>query len=116
MGRYLDPEERHQILRPHTVMDELLNTVLTVQRFMFVAFGFVFLAVLSTMALVFSLSLRIREREFETMVKIGGARSSIAVVVTAEIAGVLLAGVAVAALLTALTAWYGSDVIRALIR
>jgi 5,10-methylenetetrahydrofolate reductase len=33
MGRYEDPEAATQVLRPSTVMDELLDTILTVQSF-----------------------------------------------------------------------------------
>jgi hypothetical protein len=49
------------------------------------------------------------------MVKIGGSRGAIAFVVVSEIAGVLVTGAVLAALLTGLTAWVGSDVVRALI-
>ena len=116
MGRYLGPKERHQILDPTDVMDELLDTVLTVQTFVVAALLLVGLATLATAALVFMLSLRLRKREIETMVKIGGSRSSVAAVVVSEIFVVLLTGAVLAAVLTGVTSHFGADAIRALIQ
>jgi len=115
MGRYEEPDERHQILRPAVVMDELLATVLTVQAFVVAALSVVGIATLATAVLVFLLSLRLRRREIETMVKIGGSRSAVAAVMVSEVVGVLLAGFLLAAFLTWLTAQFGSDMVRALV-
>jgi len=115
-GRFMDPGELHQILRPNDVVQELLETVFTIQGFVVAALGLVSATPLTTMALVFSLSLRLRRREIETMVKIGGARLSIAAIVVSEILGVLLAGIVIAGFLTWLIAAFGSDVVRAIVR
>jgi putative ABC transport system permease protein len=115
MGRYLGAEERHQILEPTEVMDELLDTILTVQSFVVTAVLVIGVATLATAALVFLLSLRLRRREIETMVKIGGMRASIRLVLASEILGVLLLSALLAALLTGLVSWYGSDAIRELL-
>ncbi|MHC4339225.1 MAG: hypothetical protein ACYSX0_03285 [Planctomycetota bacterium] len=116
MGRYEGADERHQILRPNTILDQLLDTILTVQSFVVAALVIVGLATLATAALVFLLSLRLRRREIETMVKIGGSRASIASVLVSEIVGVLLASVVLAALLTWMTSWFGTEAVRALIQ
>ena len=115
-GRFLDPEEKHQVQKPSDVVLELLATVFTIQGFVVAALLLVAATTLATMALVFSLSLRLRRREIETMIKIGGARTSIAAVVVSEILGVLLAGTVAAALLTWLIAAVGSDAVRAIVR
>jgi putative ABC transport system permease protein len=114
-GRYLSEDEQVQILRPTEVMDDLLQTILTVQTYVVTAVIVVGLATLATATLVFLLSLRLRRREIVTMVKIGGARGRVTAVLAAEIVGVLLIGVLLAGVLTALTAAYGSTIIRALI-
>jgi len=114
-GRYLGDDELVQIVRPIEVMDELLQTILTVQSFVVTAVVIVGLATLATATLVFMLSLRLRRREIETMVKIGGSRASIFAVLATEIVAVLLIGIALAGGLTALTAAFGSTLIRALI-
>ncbi len=84
-GRYLGDDELVQIVRPIEVMDELLQTILTVQSFVVTAVVIVGLATLATATLVFMLSLRLRRREIETMVKIGGSRASIFAVLATEI-------------------------------
>ena len=91
-GRYLGDDERAQIVRPSQVMDRLLDTVLTVQRYVTAAIFGVGLATLATMVLVFLLSLQVRRREIETMVRLGCSRFRLAAVLTAEVAGVLAAG------------------------
>jgi putative ABC transport system permease protein len=96
-------------------MDELLDTILTVQTFVIAAVVVVGLSTFATAILVFLLSLRLRRREIETMVKIGGSRGSIAWVMTSEIVVVLLMGVLLATTLTLLTSQFGSSAIRALI-
>lgn len=114
-GRYESPDERSQIVVPVSVMDELLDTILTVQTFVIAAVAVVGLSTLATAILVFLLSLRLRRREIETMVKIGGSRGSIVWVMTSEIVVVLVMGVLLAATLTLLTSQFGSSAIRALI-
>ncbi len=114
-GRFESPDERLQIVQPVDVMDELLETVLTVQTFVIAAVAVVGLSTLATAVLVFMLSLRLRRREIDTMRKIGGARRSIGAVMTSEVVAVLVAGVALAAILTGLTSRFGSDIIRALV-
>jgi putative ABC transport system permease protein len=114
-GRYQSAEDRSQILQPVTVMDELLATILTVQSYVVTAVAVVGVSTLATAALVFLLSLRLRRREIETMVKIGGNRWSIVSVLTFEIVVVIALSVTIAAGLTALTGWFGPAVIRSLI-
>jgi putative ABC transport system permease protein len=114
-GRYQSDEELCQIVRPITVMDELLATILTVQSYVITAVIVVGLSTLATAVLVFWLSLRLRRREIETMVKIGGARLSVASILASEIVMVLVMSVVLAAGLTFLTSWFGSAAIRSLI-
>ena len=115
-GRYQASDDLAQIVRPVTVMDELLGTILTVQSFITAGAVIVGLATLATMALVFMLSLRLRRRERETLFKIGGSRLSVGSVMASEIVVVLFTGVILAGVLTALTSQFGSAAIRALVR
>ena len=115
MGRYEAPANKVQILRPTAVIDELLGTVLTIQSFVVAGLALVGAAALATAVLVFALSLRIRKREIETMVKIGGSRVSILSVLTVEILLVVVLAVALAGVLTVLTSTFGSTAIRAVL-
>ena len=101
------------MVRPDVVMEELLATVLTVQSYVVAAFLVVGLSTVATAVLVFLLSLRLRRREIETMVKIGGSRARVTSVLAAEIVLVLFSSVVLGGLLTVLTSWYGSAAIRA---
>jgi len=114
-GRYLGDEERVQVIRPLEVMTELLDTVLTVQTYVVTAVVIVGLATLATAILVIVLSLRLRRAEIATMNRIGGARTRVLAILTAEVVVVVGLGVLAAAGLTGLTAAYGSLIIKALI-
>ncbi len=115
MGRY-QAAEAHQILGPVGVIDELLATILTVQSFVLAAVVMVGSATVATAVLVFMLSLRIRRREIETMIKIGGAQGAIAGVLASEMILVIVAGVALALVLTWITGLYASELMRVMIR
>ncbi len=115
MGRYQGDGEPSQIVRPVAVMNDLLDTILTIQSYVVAAILIVAVATLATAALVFLLSLRLRKREIETMVKIGGSRLSVAAVLVSEIVVVLVLGVALAGGLTLLTSRFGSAAIRTFI-
>ena len=115
-GRYQTGAEAVQIVRPDVVMDELLDTILTVQRYVVAGALIVGLATLGSVALVFLLSLRLRRREIETLFKIGGSRAAVAAIMSSEIVAVLLTSFLLAALLTLLTSQFGSTAMRALIR
>lgn len=114
-GRYESPDDLAQIVRPTTVMDELLDTVLTVQTFVIAAVVIVGISTLATAILVFMLSLRLRRREIETMRKIGGSPARIWWVMVSEVVVVLTVGVIIAAGLTVVTSQFGSEAIRAVI-
>ena len=115
-GRYLSDEERVQVVTPATVMDELLETILTVRRYILIAVGLVAVATLAMMILVFLLSYQLRRREMETIANIGGSRARVVALVTAEVVGVIVTGVACAALLSAATAWLATSATRLLIQ
>ena len=115
MGRYQSTDEAHQIVQPAAVMDELLGTILTVRTFVVAAVVLVGTATLASAGLVVMLSLRLRRREIETMIKIGGSRGRITTVLAAEVVGVAAAGVALAGMLTWMTSAFGSELIRSFI-
>jgi putative ABC transport system permease protein len=114
-GKYLGEEEQVQVLRPLGVMNELLETILTVQSYVVTAVMVVGFSTLATAVLVFLLSLRLRRREIVTLHKIGGSRRRILCILASEIVAVMVLGAAFAALLTVLTARYGSTLIRTLL-
>jgi len=103
-------------VRPVAVMDDLLETVLTVQGFVVAGAVIVGLATLASAALVFLLSLRLRRREIETLSKIGGSRTAVGLVMVFEIVFTLSASAVLATALTLVTRLFGAEVIRAFMR
>jgi putative ABC transport system permease protein len=95
-GRYQDPKSRVQLLVPQTVVSETLELVFRVKRFFDAQAALVGAAMVLLLVLVALLSLRLRRGEMETMFKIGCARTTIISLVTAEIALVVAAGIAIA--------------------
>ena len=61
-GRFLDPADPLQIVRPDEVLADLLATVLTVRRYVMIGIGLLAIATLSLMVLVFLLSMQIRRQ------------------------------------------------------
>ena len=114
-GRYTDDASTSQIVRPVTVIDELLGTILTIQQFIVAAVIIVGLATIATAALVFMLSLRLRRREIDTMLKIGGSRSRVASMLLAEVVIVIILSSSLAAVLTLLTWRFGPGIIESFV-
>ena len=115
MGRYSGSAEPSQIVRPAQNMAELLETVFTIRSYLVAAIGVVAAATLATASLVFMLSIRLRKREIETMVKIGAARASVVAILASEVVVVLSMGLLLAGVLTLLTERFGSEMIRVLL-
>jgi len=115
MGRYADDEATSQIVRPVTVVDELLDTLLTIQQFIVAAVVIVGSATAATAVLVFLLSLRLRRREIDTMHKIGGSRARVGSILLAEVFIVVILSGTLAATMTLATWRYGSSVIESLV-
>ena len=115
LGRFAGPDERSLIVRPETIMAQLLDTIFTVRSYLVAAIAVVGVATLATASLVFMLSFRLRRAEIDTMLKIGGARSSIVAILASEVVVVLALGLLFAGLLTLLTQRYGAAAIRGLL-
>jgi putative ABC transport system permease protein len=112
MGRYEADDDPSQIVQPTSVMNELLDTILTIQGFIVAAILLVAAATLATAALVIMLSLRLRRREIETMHKIGGSRLTIGTLLVSEVVAVVVLGVILAGVLTLATHQFGAGLIR----
>lgn len=98
-GRYLDQEETQQIVEPAEVIDGLLQNIFRIRNVLDSVIALVGLATLLAIVLVFSLSLRLRQREIQTIFKLGCRKAMIGRMMLAEVAiiillsGVLCAGI-----------------------
>jgi putative ABC transport system permease protein len=84
-GRYLSKEETQQIVRPEQVIDGLLQNIFRIKNVLDAVIAVVALATMMAIILVFALSLRLRQREIQTIFKIGCSRMTIAKLLAAEI-------------------------------
>jgi putative ABC transport system permease protein len=116
-GRYIgnDPANQNQQIEvPGKVVGELLDTIFRIKSILDAVILVVGIATLLALALVFALSLRLRQREVQTIFKLGCSRATIARLMTAEIAIILLMSGVLTALLLALVARFDEPLVRAL--
>ena len=109
-GRFEAQGGAVQLLVPLSVINDLLETVLSVRDFVVMGSVGVGAATLATAVLVFTLSIRLRRREIDTMRKIGGAGQRIRAILAAEILLVVGLAALVAALLVGVIATFGSTI------
>jgi putative ABC transport system permease protein len=84
-GRYLSKEEQYQIVRPEEVIDGLLQNIFRIKNVLDAVILVVGGATLLAVVLVFALSLRLRQRELQTIFKIGCRRMTVARLLGAEV-------------------------------
>ena len=90
-GRYLSKEERHQIVEPEEVIDGLLQNIFRIKNVLDAVISVVALATVMAIVLVFALSIRLRQREMETVFKLGCSRMTMARLVASEILMIVVA-------------------------
>ena len=113
-GRYLSGKTAYQVVRPSEVIDGLLQNIFRIRNVLDAVIALVGSATLLSIILVFSLSLRIRQREIMTIFRIGCSRMTVARLLGAEILIILLvSGVLCAGGIFVVDA-YANDLVRAL--
>jgi putative ABC transport system permease protein len=115
LGR-LGSDASLQVVRPAETIADMLRTVLTVQHLVVAALVTVAIAAGAMGVLVFLLSLRIRRRELQTMVKIGASPGWVAALIGGELLTTLAIGGALAALLLWPTISYAPTIVRAFLQ
>jgi putative ABC transport system permease protein len=111
-GRYEEGGGPVQMIVPSVVVGELLDTMFSVRDWVVLGSIAVGVATAMTAALVFTLSIRVRRREIETIRKIGGGRQRLATILAAEILVVIVAAVVIAGVLTAVVSRFGELAVR----
>jgi len=101
LGRYR-AEEHSQAIQPRQVVDEIMDLVFGVERFFDAVFAVVLAFTILFLLLVMLLTYRLREREFETLRKIGCSRGTVLAVQAGEMLLLLAGSGALAAVLLAL--------------
>ena len=112
LGKYFAPDEKHQIIRPIEVVSELLNLVGKVRVLFDVGTLVLTAATVLLIAMVLSLSIRLRRGEIRTMVLIGCSRGTIFKVISCELVIVLVMGSLLGLAIATLASRYSDFVIR----
>jgi len=111
-GRYLAQEETQQILRPDEVIDGLLQNIFRIKNVLDAVVSVVALATIMAIVLVFALSLRLRQREIQTIFKIGCSRLTIAKLLAAEILIIVASSGVLFGIMLAVVHQFTNDLVR----
>jgi len=110
-GRYQDSESL-QLVVPGNVLDDLLETVFSVQSYVILGLAILSLATVAVITLVFLLSHQLRKGEFYTLRRIGASRSYVYTLIAAEIGVVFLVSALLASGLTSVTRHYSMPILQ----
>jgi len=113
-GRYLSREETHQIIQPEEVIDGLLQNIFRIKNVLDAVISVVGLATILALVLVFALSLRLRQREIQTIFKLGCRRMTIVRLIGAEILIIVLIGGVLCGAMIFLVDQFSNDLVRML--
>jgi putative ABC transport system permease protein len=113
-GRYLSKKETQQILEPSEVIDGLLQNIFRIKNVLDAVISVVALATIMAIILVFALSLRLRQREIQTIFKLGCGRATIARLLGAEIFMIVGVSGLLCIFMVLLVDQYSNDIVRML--
>jgi len=111
-GRYVQDGVQEQIVKPVEVIDELLQNIFRIRNVLDAVIAFVGIATLFAVVMVFSLSLRLRQREINTIFKLGCSRMTITKLVGTEITIIITFSLLVLVLLLWLVDYNSSHLVR----
>ena len=113
-GRYLSKEETLQIVKPEVVIDSLLQNIFRIKNVLDAVIAVVALATVLAVILVFALSLRLRQREIQTIFKIGCSRMTIAKLIAAEILIIVFSSTVLCSIMMVAVKSVANDLVRML--
>jgi putative ABC transport system permease protein len=113
-GRYLSEEETQQIVEPEAVIDGLLQNIFRIKNMIDAVIAVVALATVLAVILVFVLSLRLRQREIQTIFKIGCSRMTIAKLIAAEFMIIVFSSAVLCSIMMVAVQCISNDLVRLL--
>jgi putative ABC transport system permease protein len=113
-GRYLERKDVAQIIQPAEVIDGLLQNIFRIRNVLDAVIALVGLATVLTIVLVFTLSLRLRQREVQTIFKLGCRKAMIGQMLLSEIFIILLVSGVLCMVALGLVSANSEDLVRRL--
>lgn len=98
-GRYLKSESPLQLIRPLDEFDILIKTLFQIQKLVLGVLALIAIAALTVAALVFALSFRLRQKQFQTLADLGISQPALILTKSLEIGLVGALGIGIALLL-----------------
>jgi putative ABC transport system permease protein len=115
IGRYLHRDQGLQLVVPRLVIRELMSLVFQVKRFFDANAILVAVSTALLLALIVVLSVRLREREMDTMFRMGASRNTITMLLIGEIGIVFGFALLWIGLAMALLNYYAEPIVRSLL-
>jgi len=113
-GRFLPSDESNQIVKPDDVIDGLLQNIFRIKNMIEAVISVVGLGTVLAILLVFALSLRLRQREINTIFKLGCNRMTIARLLGAEILIIVLMSGVLCGVMVFMVNQFSNDLVRML--
>jgi putative ABC transport system permease protein len=113
-GRYLSDDAAHQIVKPTDIIDGLLQNIFRIKNVLDAVIVVVGLATVFAVILIFALSLRLRQREINTIFKLGCNRMTIARLLSAEIFMIVLGSGMICTVMVFAIDLFSNDLVRRL--
>jgi putative ABC transport system permease protein len=111
-GRYLSETAPLQMVQPIDVVADLLQNIFKIKRVLNVILMVVSVAMLLTIILIITLSLRLRQPEIETMFKLGCSRLKMAELVAAELGLIVMISLLLTVGFTRMTLYWQAAIIQ----
>lgn len=114
-GRFVKKGEVLQIVKPEEVIDGLLQNIFRIKNILDAVITIVGAATILAIFLVFSLSLRLRQRELQTIFKLGCQRLTVVRLLGAEILIIAMSSAVICSILVFTVQFFANDLVRSLV-
>lgn len=114
-GRYLGAKQPLQVVRPDEVIDTLLENIFRIRNVLDAVILLVGTATVLALLLVFALSLRLRQREMDTIFRIGCSRATVVRLIAAEIILIVVMSSLLCSAILAVVFSYAQSIVRTLL-
>ncbi len=114
-GQFLSKDEKYQIIQPSLVIDGLLQTIFRIRNVLDAIILIVGFSTILAIILIFTLSLRLRQNEINTIFKIGCTKGTIVKLLSAEIALIIVASAGICLFFLSIISFYKDELVRVLL-
>lgn len=115
MGRYRNEDSNQQLVVPGNVIQELMDLVFKVKRFFDANAILIAISTILLLLLIVVLSIKLREREMNTMFKIGASKNTVTLLQLGELGIIFSGSIALVAVAFVLLRQFSGTIIQSLL-